>query len=289
MLYQPRRITLNPMKNIFQKSIFQINISGLICNTAKLLLFLQISAFAQNKSVRLIAHRGGVVDSTYTENGLPALQKAIDENYAMIETDVRVTKDGVLIANHDPNFDRYYGVKSKVTDMDWAEIQKLESKLDGNIPLKLEKVFQICQKNKLNVMLDNKIEGLDVPLFNKLIALLDQYDLRENALMIGTDESTEFFTGKIKLSCTIKQLEENKNRKDYNPKNYFLFERPSRLSTEDIRWANQNNIMAVAAINKYHYKNTPDMYAEAKKDCKKMKFFGVRYFQIDSEFARFIK
>lgn len=32
--------------------------------------------YGQGKTVRLIAHRGGVVDSSFTENGLPALKEA---------------------------------------------------------------------------------------------------------------------------------------------------------------------------------------------------------------------
>ncbi|WP_159466844.1 glycerophosphodiester phosphodiesterase family protein [Dyadobacter sp. 3J3] len=253
------------------------------------LFLINLTGKAQNNSIQLIAHRGGVVDSSFTENGLPALKKAMEDKYAMIETDMRVTKDGVLIANHDADFERYYGLKEKVTEMNWAEIQKLSSKLDGNTPLKLESVLQFCAKNHMNVMLDNKIEGLDTSVFNKLLALLDQYHLLEKALMIGTDASTEFFTGKIKLSCTRKQLEENKARKDYKPDHYFLFERASKISLEDVNWAQKNTIMVVAAINKFHYKKSKEMYAQYKDDCNKMMSYGIKYFQIDSEFAVFLK
>ena len=253
------------------------------------LLFFNPAAEAQNKTFHLIAHRGGVVDSTYTENGLPALKKAKENKYFMIETDMRVTKDGVLIANHDATFERYYGLKEKVTDLNWTDIQKLTSKTDGNTPLKLETVFEFCAKNHMNVMLDTKIEGLDISVFNQLLIILDRYNLRKNALMIGTDESTEFFTGKVKLSCTRIQLEENKRRKDYKPKNYFLFERPSKITKDDVDWALKNHILVVAAVNKYHYKNSGNMYKDAKDDCSKMTSYGIKYFQIDSEFAVFLK
>jgi glycerophosphoryl diester phosphodiesterase len=266
-----------------------ILIASLQNRLTAILLLISLSINAQTNTVHLIAHRGGVVDSTFTENGLPALKKAAENGYAYIETDMRVTKDGILIANHDASFERYYGLKRKVTDMNWSEIQHLSSKLDHTAPLKLETVFQFCEKNKMNVMLDNKIEGLDSLLFTRLIALLDRYHLRENALMIGTDESTEYFTGKIKLSCTIKQLEENKARKDYKPDHYFLFERPANLSENDVQWAKKQGIMVVAAINKYHYKNASNLYKDAKQDCEKMKSLGVSYYQIDSEFAIFLK
>ena len=49
----------------------------------------------------LIAHRGGVVDSARAENSLPALEEAARHGFNMVEVDLRVTKDGVLIINHD--------------------------------------------------------------------------------------------------------------------------------------------------------------------------------------------
>jgi len=238
--------------------------------------------------IRLIAHRGGVVDSTCTENGLPALQKAAEKGYAMVEIDMRRSKDGVLLANHDSDFSRYYGFPGKVTETSWKEIRKLRSNTDGNVPLKLEDIFRFCRSKGMNVMIDNKIEGLDTNLFNQLIALLDKYGLRDDALMIGTEGSTEFFTGKIKLSCTKKQLLDNKTRADYKSGHYFLFDRPADITKEDVLWAHRENILVVAAINKYHYKGQPDMYEHAEADCLKMQRYGVRYFQIDSEFGQFL-
>ncbi|SEI62024.1 Glycerophosphoryl diester phosphodiesterase family protein [Dyadobacter koreensis] len=250
-------------------------------------LVLPFSFCMGQSDIKLIAHRGGIVDSTYTENGFPALKKAAEAGYQMIEIDIRKSKDGILLANHDPNFSRYYGFPGKVTETNWVEIQKLSSKTDQNTPLKLEDIFRFCQSNELDIMLDNKIDGLDVAIFNQLISLLDQYNLRKNALMIGTDESIEFFTGKIKLSCTRKQLEENKKRTDYNAGHYFLFERPANLNKGDVLWASNEKILVVAAINKYHYKNQTDLYKRAESDCKKMQEYGVKYFQIDSEFGQF--
>ncbi|WP_171037797.1 glycerophosphodiester phosphodiesterase [Dyadobacter luticola] len=251
------------------------------------LFMLTDQTFAQQK-LMLIAHRGGVVDSTYTENGLPALKKAAAEGYAMIETDVRVTKDGILFANHDADFKRYYHVDKKVTDLNWSEISQLKSALDGNVPMKLEDVFQFCQKNKMSVMLDNKIAGLDTVLFNQLLKMLDKYQLRKTALMIGTDESTAFFTGKIKLSCTRQQLEENMKRPDYQPEHYFFFERPAKLTKDDVDWADKNRILLVAAINKFHYRKSVDLMNDAGEDCKRMLEIGVTGFQVDSEFSPFL-
>jgi glycerophosphoryl diester phosphodiesterase len=256
-----------------------------------LIILLALAAhqtYAQ-KQLTLIAHRGGVVDSSYTENGITALSKAATTGYKMIETDVRVTKDGILVVNHDADLKRYYGLDKKVADLEWQEIRKLKSTLDGNTPIRLEDVLRFCHEHAMGVMLDNKIAGLDTTLFNRMIGLLDQYDLLDTALMIGTEESTDFFTGKIKLSCSRRQLEENMQKPGYNASHYFLFERPAKLSKEDLEWASNHHLTVVAAINKYHYRQSADMLKDAAIDCRRMLDFGVQNFQIDSEFQSFLK
>lgn len=246
------------------------------------------NVYGQGKTVNLIAHRGGVVDSTFTENGLPALREAARQDYKMVETDMRVTADGVLIANHDADFMRFFGDPRKVTETSWAQARRLSSKVDANHPMLLEDVFRFCAKNNMAVMLDNKIAGLDSALFYTLIEMLDKYHLKETALMIGTDESTAFFTGKVRLSCSRKQLEENMRKSGYRAENYYLFERPAGLTREDVAWARENNIRVIAAINKFHYRKSADMMGDAQKDCARMLEYGVTEFQIDSEFRKLL-
>jgi len=48
-----------------------------------------------------------------------------------VEVDLRMTKDSVLIIQHDANFKKYYGVNRAVTDMTWQEINTLRSDKDG--------------------------------------------------------------------------------------------------------------------------------------------------------------
>jgi len=259
---------------------------SLILAFVPVILFANV--YGQGKPLSLIAHRGGVVDSTFTENGLPALKEAARQGYKMVETDMRVTADGVLIANHDADFNRFYGDPRKVAETKWTEARALTSKLDGNHPMLLEDVFRFCAENKMGIMLDNKIAGLDSTLFSGLTVMLDRYRLRETALMIGTDESTAFFTGKVRLSCSRKQLEENMRKPGYRPDHYYLFERPANLTQEDVVWAQKHNIRVVAAINKFHYRKSADMMADAKKDCERILAYGVTGFQIDSEFRAFL-
>ena len=232
----------------------------------------------------LIAHRGGVVDSVSAENSLLALKKAVSSGYSMVEVDMRLTRDGVLITQHDRNFKNDFEVDSTVSSMTWASISKLKGKR-GNKVQKFEDVLQYC-KGKLQVMIDNKISGNDTLLFSKVIKLLKKHDLYDGALMIGTDESTEFFTGKIKLSCTRKQLEDNMLKPGYRPENYYLFS--SNISRDDAEWARKNKILAVGVINSWDIKSSEPLLA-AGVQAEKLKSAGITYFQIDSIFDIFFK
>src|SRR3954468_21348963 len=51
-----------------------------------------------------IAHRGGADNAP--ENTLPAFAAAVDLGYHHLETDVHLTRDGVVVAFHDPRLDR---------------------------------------------------------------------------------------------------------------------------------------------------------------------------------------
>jgi glycerophosphoryl diester phosphodiesterase len=129
-------------------------------------------------------------------------------------------------------------------------------------------------------MIDNKIEGTDTVLFSKIVRLLQQYRLDEQALMIGTDESTAYFTGKIKLSCTRKQLEENMLKQGYSASHYYLF--GADLSKDDVEWAKKNNILAVGVVNEWRYKRARATKENIEKDINQLKATGLKYFQVDS-------
>ncbi|PWV56146.1 hypothetical protein [Chitinophaga sp. S165] len=119
-----------------------------------------------------------------------------------------------------------------------------------------------------------------------MIALLKKYDLNEQALMIGTDESTPFFTGKIKLSCTRAQLEENMNKKSFSPSHYYLFS--GDISAEDVSWTKQHHILTVGVVNAWSFKNGNSM-ALAQEQAQRLIKAGVTCFQIDSIFEPFLR
>ncbi len=76
-----------------------------------------------------VAHRG-LFDKKQgiPENSLPAFKRAAESNFG-IETDVQMTKDGVLVVFHDDDLFRMTGIKGKLTDFTFAELSQL--RLDG--------------------------------------------------------------------------------------------------------------------------------------------------------------
>jgi glycerophosphoryl diester phosphodiesterase len=69
------------------------------------------------------AHRGD--SAHWPENSLSAFQGAIDAGADFIETDLRLTADGVAVACHDAEFSRLCCDSRAVADLTWAEASDL--------------------------------------------------------------------------------------------------------------------------------------------------------------------
>ena len=70
-----------------------------------------------------ITHRG-LFDENKPENTAPAFLTAIENGYA-IETDVQMTKDGVLVCYHDDNLKRLTGIDKDIRELNYSEIKDL--------------------------------------------------------------------------------------------------------------------------------------------------------------------
>lgn len=234
---------------------------------------------------KLIAHRGGVVDEYTPENSLPALNRAIEAGYWMVEVDLRMSCDSVLFVHHDNNFKRFFNVDRKANELEWSEISSLTSDVGTKI-LTFEEVLR-NSRGKIKLMIDNKITGNDTILFSKILKIMKQYDQLEDAYMIGREESTTYFTGKIKLSCTRQQIEENKQKPGYKAEYYYLFS--DNISQEDVSWAEKEGVPAVGVINAWSMSDRESITAMASSKAEKLKTAGVRIYQIDSIFGELLK
>lgn len=79
------------------------------------------------------AHRGGA--SAAPENTMLAFEDAVSLGYRYVETDVRVTADGVLVAFHDDDLQRTCGVRQRIGATTWSQLRDL--RVDGREPIPL--------------------------------------------------------------------------------------------------------------------------------------------------------
>jgi glycerophosphoryl diester phosphodiesterase len=71
------------------------------------------------------AHRGSRV--LWPENTAEAFQGAVDLGYAYIETDVRITRDGVVVVFHDDTLERTTNGTGAVDRWDFADLKRLDA------------------------------------------------------------------------------------------------------------------------------------------------------------------
>jgi glycerophosphoryl diester phosphodiesterase len=71
------------------------------------------------------AHRGGAGEAP--ENTLAAFEVALKLGYRYLETDVRLTRDGVLVAFHDERLDRVTDRAGAITELGIAEVEAADA------------------------------------------------------------------------------------------------------------------------------------------------------------------
>lgn len=135
------------------------------------------------------AHRGSRI--LWPENTAEAFQGAIDLGYRYIETDVRITKDGVVLAFHDETFDRTTNGVGPVDQWDFEDVKRLDAAWwfdeDNGYPLRgtgvrvrsLAEVFEMWPNTCFNI--DLKGPNLEWPVAD----LIKRHGM-ERQTMIGS-------------------------------------------------------------------------------------------------------
>lgn len=73
----------------------------------------------------VIAHRGG--PDQWPENTLEAFRQATADGFPFLETDLRRTRDGVLVTLHDPTLDRTTDGRGPVNARTFEQVQRLDA------------------------------------------------------------------------------------------------------------------------------------------------------------------
>lgn len=140
--------------------------------------------------VWVAAHRADYVFAP--ENSIQALENAIYFGADLVETDVRLTKDGHVIMMHDYTVDRMTNGTGRVSNLTLEEIKALRLKnnwggaTDYQVPT-LEEFIQVA-KGKVCLYLDKA--GYDLPgheeghLVKELLKILKKHDVLEESVFV---------------------------------------------------------------------------------------------------------
>ncbi|URC13527.1 glycerophosphodiester phosphodiesterase family protein [Flavobacterium sp. B183] len=145
----------------------------------------------KSKYVFVAAHRGDWRNAP--ENSIRALKKCIEMGVDIMETDVRLTKDSVLVLMHDTSIDRTTTGKGKLSDYTYAELQKfyltggLNRKTYERIPTFEE--FMLIAKGKILINVDKSWKYMD-----KVVEVLKKTGTLRQALIKGEDSYAEVYT-----------------------------------------------------------------------------------------------
>ncbi|MBO0842738.1 MAG: glycerophosphodiester phosphodiesterase, partial [Nocardioides sp.] len=110
------------------------------------------------RRVRAYAHRGGARDPEIhgLENTLAAFQHAVGLGYRYLETDVHLTRDGVLLAFHDDRLDRVTDSRGAIAEMSYADVATARVQGEHPVPTMAE-LLEAFPEASFNI--DLKAEG----------------------------------------------------------------------------------------------------------------------------------
>lgn len=257
-------------------------------------LFLVAQSHAAAPAFKLIGHRGGVVEELFPDNSAAALKAAVARGYWGVEIDIRETKDGVLVIQHDADLMKNFGDPRAIKDVTWDEMSGWRTKNANQSPWRFEDVIQAAHDAGLHVMLDSK-EPHSADFVNKVEAILIAHSMLDRSLIIGSGDALKHFFGKAPVGLKYRSLRPRLEKDPTLKDSYFLFDEGTTLTADMVKWAQSQGVRVVPSINVYHYyetsmqgKSRDEMAAimlpRARAHIEALKALGVTEFQIDSEF-----
>lgn len=121
--------------------------------------------YLQHPGTLAFAHRGGNQEAP--ENTREAFAHAVGLGLNYLETDVHLTKDGVVVAFHDSGLSRVAGLDGTIAEHHWSELQTVDLGGGHRIPT-LDDVLESFPNTKFNI--DPKSDEVVDPLASALQA-----------------------------------------------------------------------------------------------------------------------
>ncbi|MCI0922039.1 glycerophosphodiester phosphodiesterase family protein [Sphingobacterium rhinopitheci] len=142
-------------------------------------------------NIWVVAHRALTGLDQWPENSIATIESCIKHNIAIIEIDVRETKDGHLVIMHDKNIDRTTTGKGPVKDLTLAQIRGFNLSHKGEVTTErvptLEEVFKLIKGKRIYVDLDVKMDSLAS--YTKIAHLIKQYKIEDQIIVFSYDNN----------------------------------------------------------------------------------------------------
>ncbi|MBB6452673.1 glycerophosphoryl diester phosphodiesterase [Salirhabdus euzebyi] len=135
--------------------------------------------------VAVAGHRGDV--QTAPENSISGIKAAVEKGVDVVEIDVKLTKDGVVILNHDMNLKRVAGVSTNVKDMTYEELAKIdigakfsEAFIGEKIPT-LDEAMEVIKEENVEVIIDVKsdVPKRDIEFARRIVDIVEQHEMAD--------------------------------------------------------------------------------------------------------------
>ena len=166
----------------------------------------------------IVAHRGGA--ALGPENTLAAFERGLMHNPDMVEFDIHLSKDGVLMVNHDPLLARTTGQPGAISDYDAATLATFDAAATyekghafgfQKIPTLAEVVDLVEQKAVRPVYYQIEIKMKEdgsryADIEKNLVHFLQDRELTERSIVISFDFPTLATVGKLEPNITLGAL-----------------------------------------------------------------------------------
>jgi glycerophosphoryl diester phosphodiesterase len=142
-----------------------------------------------------LSHRGGA--ERWPENTLVAFEESLALGITYLETDVHMTRDGVLVAHHDETVDRTTNGRGRVEDFLYSDLSRLDAgyrftfdgedfpfRGEGIVVPTLSDVFALSSRLRLNV----EIKARGRAIVRRLWQFIDQRGLHDRILVAAESD-----------------------------------------------------------------------------------------------------
>ena len=232
------------------------------------------------RSPILIAHRGGVTGPAIPECSGLAVKMAAKHRYDMVELDIRESKDHHPIVFHDNHMMHACGIDKKIADFTLEELMGIKFLESDETITSLDSMLNLSRSLDLGIMFDIKQGERSDLFFDRILNLIDKYELERACMTLGDSLVREHLKGKVLLTIPDGILDMMKQGKTVDLHGFYWFGVPEKWPLELVKVVQENGGLVIPALNTFRY--TEELHrSEAKMDAERLIKAGVDGFQID--------